>query len=463
MLDQHTSDNWNPVFWKEMHLMCQNRMLIVMPLIVACLEILCVIGIIYIRVPGADDDLFLGSFSEESLCIMFYIVQGLLSLAWVASQVFLTTSQERNVEGLDPQLGTRLTPFGVLAGKFSAMMVCVTTCQVMALPFFFVAGRLEGRHWLAFLALFALLSAASAWLVMLGCLPKQSATKGMGVSQGVGALALIPMAGSYLFVLSVLCERIRNTANDPSWRACLVVILCAVSVSVFAFCLALSLLRNSRQERSWSWRLAVLAIWAMVPWTCALIFRAEGNTVMATQAHAGFIMAAAVAIFSLFERLEPCRRTLQCEDATGLPWKVLTLPFRSGLGPGLVLAWLLYLVSCAIAMRLPTIDNAWMYLYAWQASSAYMLLYVPLIAIVAEHFHFPREKAGGVVVAVVFFLPVFAGITGLDQLACLSPFYPMMLDEEYYSATAIVVALLAVVPSTIALFQYCSKYFSIKK
>ena len=76
MLDQHTSDNWNPVFWKEMHLMCQNRMLIVMPLIVACLEILCVIGIIYIRVPGADDDLFLGSFSEESSALCSTLFRG---------------------------------------------------------------------------------------------------------------------------------------------------------------------------------------------------------------------------------------------------------------------------------------------------------------------------------------------------------------------------------------------------
>ena len=65
----------------------------------------------------------------------------------------------------------------------------------------------------------------------------------------------------------------------------------------------------------------------------------------------------------------------------------------------------------------------------------------------------------GVLAAVSVFLPMFAASLDLDHVACLSPFYPLLLEAEQRVVAAMVVAMIAVVPGTIALFAYCSKYF----
>ena len=93
------------------------------------------------------------------------------------------------------------------------------------------------------------------------------------------------------------------------------------------------------------------------------------------------------------------------------------------------------------------------------------VLYSPLVALLAERFGFKREAGCGVVFALACFLPIFAMINGVPELAFASPFYPLFLasqrtdDGTGLTITVITVALLAVVPSTIALFYYCSKYF----
>ena len=87
------------------------------------------------------------------------------------------------------------------------------------------------------------------------------------------------------------------------------------------------------------------------------------------------------------------------------------------------------------------------------------------MALLAERFGFKREAGCGVVFALACFLPIFAMINGVPELAFASPFYPLFLasqrtdDGTGLTITVITVALLAVVPSTIALFYYCSKYF----
>ena len=185
------------------------------------------------------------------------------------------------------------------------------------------------------------------------------------------------------------------------------------------------------------------------------------------QAAMGFVFAAITAGLSTFERLTPSRRTLQ-QGTVNPVLKLLSLPFRSGVGPGMSLAWILFLVSSVLAPEpYRKIETAYILSTAvvLQAISAYLLLYSPLVALLAERFGFKREAGCGVVFALACFLPIFAAINGVPELACASPFYPLFLASERtddgtgLTITVITVALLAVVPSTIALFQYCSKYF----
>ncbi len=459
MLDQATSDKWNPVFWKELHLMHQNRMLYVMPLIAACLEVLCIIGLSYLRNPLVGDANI--NFSEEAHCLMFYGVMGVLAMAWVATQIYRVTLQERLVEGLDPQLGTRLTPGKTMLGKCAAVLVCTATISLLEVPFFLFAGNLGVTNWLSFAGLFFTLTAAGCWLVMLGSTPHPNAVRGnLNGAQIVGWLALLPLAGCYLHQAFGISDKIRSV-NDSTWQRSLDVIVCAVAMAAFAYCVGLGFLRNSRQERSWSWRLCVLAIWALLPlllwkmpWLDGEFFEPEWTNV---QASTGFLLTILVAAFSAFERLLPSRRTLQQTAGANPVRNVLTLPFRSGLGPGLLLAWVIYLVSCVSATAAGDSANGG----RLQAMAAYALLYSPLIALLAERYGFRREAGCGVLAAVSVFLPMFAASLDLDHVACISPFYPLLLEAEQRVVAATVVAMVAVVPGTIALFAYCSKYFGL--
>ena len=471
MLDQHTSDNWNPVFWKELHLMRENRMLFTMPLIAACFEVMCLVGLYYIRLPKEIEDSFFASFSEESMGFLFYCGMGVICIVWILTQIYRTTSQERMVEGLDPLLGTRLTPIRTLSGKVSAVLGCVLVCSVLELPFFLYAGRLSASDWLRLVTLFSCSLAAGIWVVMVGSIPRPVGKQGgVGLAQIAGWVALVPLVGCYLREAFALCGKAYVVTNDDSWRRSLMILLCAVALAFFAYCLGLALLRNTRQERAWSWRLCILVLWLILPsllWLVVPISVRDFAAWRDIQAALGFVFAAITAGFSTFERLAPSRRTLQQGKVNPI-LKLLSLPFRSGVGPGMSMAWILFLASSVLAPEpYRKIETAYIISVAvvLQAISAYLLLYSPLVALLAEHLGFKRETGCGVAFALTCVLPIFAMINGVPGLACASPFYPLFLASERtddgtgLTITVITVALLAVVPSTIAVFQYSSKYF----
>ena len=472
MLDQHTSDNWNPVFWKELHLMRENRMLFTMPLIAACFEVMCLVGLYYIRLPKEIGDDFIASFSEESMVFWFYCGMGVICMLWILTQIYRTTSQERMVEGLDPLLGTRLTPIRTLSGKAASVLGCVLVCSVMELPFFLYAGRLSAADWLRLVTLFGCSMAAGIWVVMVGSIPRPAGKQGgIGLAQIAGWVPLVPLVGCYLREAFALCGKAYVVTNDDSWRRSLMILLCAVALAFFAFCLGLALLRNTRQERAWSWRLCILVLWLVLPnllWLVAVTPSSRDyKDWRDMQAAMGFVFVAITAGLSTFERLTPSRRTLQQGNVNPM-LKLLSLPFRSGVGPGMSLAWIMFLASSVLApepYRKIETDYILSTAVVLQAISAYLLLYSPLVALLAEHFGFKREAGCGVVFALACFLPIFAMINGVPGLARPSPFYPLFLASERtddgtgLTITIITVALLAVVPSTIALFYYCSKYF----
>ena len=476
MLDQHTSDKWNPVLWKELHLMRENRMLFVMPMIAACLGVMCLVGLYYIRLPKEIEEGFFASFSEESMGFLFYCGMGVICILWIFTQIYRTTSQERMVEGLDPLLGTRLTPIRTLSGKVAAVLGCVLVCSVLELPFFLYAGRLSAADWLRLVTLFGCSLTAGIWVVMVGSIPRPAGKQGsVGLAQIAGWVVLVPLVGCYLREAFSLCGKAFMVINDDSWRRSLMVLLCTVALAFFAFCLGLALLRNTRQERAWSWRLCILALWLILPsllWLVAVPTRERNLTGWRDmQAAMGFSFAAITAGFSTFERLIPSRRTLQQGNVNPI-LKLLSLPFRSGVGPGMSMAWIIFLASSVLAPEpIVKFETAYSVSAAvvLQAISAYLLLYSPLVALLAEHFGFKRETGCGVVFALTCFLPIFATINGVPGLACASPFYPLFLandrtdDGTGLIITVITVALLAVVPSTIALYYYCSKYFAGKK
>lgn len=465
MLDQHTNDSWNPVFWKEMHLMYQNRSLIAVPVIAGCLVVLFLAGLSYLRIPLENRELWFGNFSETGLCGFYYVILALVSLGWVVTQVFTTTSSEHGVEGLDPLLGTRLTPARVLAGKYAAMLVCMGISQVIALPFFFLAGRLEPKHWLAFATLFCCLVAAGAWLILLGCLPRKGTGKGVSLSQLFCAIGLLPLAGCYLHTMIRLAERPHVTTNDPSIRIQLTIILAMLAVIAYAWTLSLAMLRNTRQERSCPWRLCTLAVWLLMPSAVWLLHQEGRNdgTWFGLQATFGFLLCCVCAGFCMFERMFPSRRTLVENATRGGVAKLLQLPFRSGVGPGLVLAWLLYLVSCGMYCCNAnfTADEA-DGVRVLQAVAGYMLLYASLIAVISDYFKVQRELVCGIFIAIICFLPIFASMLGLGLLAAPSVFAALRQDEGTAMAT-FVVPLLAVIPCMACIFQYCYKYFCGKK
>ena len=428
------------------------------------MTVLFIVGLYYIR--NQQEVLGFGM-NEDTLVRRFFYVMGVLSMVWVYAQIYQTTSKERMVEGLDPQLGTMLTPGQTLIGKLSAMLVCILIVQLLELPFFIYAMRmrLDASEWLNFVALFGCKVAAGSSLLAVGCIPRSSTNRsGSVLLKLLVWILLFYLASNYIRVLFEYDEHFRVGQPDIIWilkiKYRVDLLIKVIALSAFASCLGLAFLRNTRQERSWPWRLCVLIVWAVLPtvsgWNDDYSQGYEWREWARQQAFYGFVFAALVAVFSIFERLEPSRRTLQANAGTNTTVKLVTLPFRSGAGAGMVLAWILFLVSLALSSRLEDADSK------CQAIAAYLLFYSPLIALLSKRLGFTREAACWVVIAASVFLPLFASATELEILACPTFFFPLM-EEEYSGVITVVVALLAVVPGTVAIFKYCSKYFSIKK
>ena len=471
MLDQHTSDKWNPVFWKEMHLMHQNHLLLGMPLIVIALDMIFAVALRYMQNHEGE----FGDGGYTGLLVFFCVLMGFVNLVWLGIQSCRVTAQERMVEGLDPMLGTRLTPCQVLLGKYAAMMVCILSVHVLALPFLFYVGIYAGHNQLddliCWLSMICGMTACGAMGVLGATLKNpQNTSKNFRMSL-LGILLMAPGVFFYLercMEFSMLGEpraMYQNTMGNS--MACILVCL---NLLILVFCLTWGILRNRQQERALPWRVCMLLSWLMLPLLIGYVYEGKLWTkVWSSLPSWGFFAAAVVAVLCCFERLLPSRRTLR-EGTPNPVLKTLLLPLRSGVGPGLIAAWLLYLcgwvllswgarrhVDCSGVVTDNFMDPAFL------SVSSYLLLYVPLVVLLEKWLGVKREHGMMVVVGANFFLPIFSSIVDIPLLACPCASYPMMLDDTGIGQTnwvvVWIVAGLGALLGAMVIGAFCRKYY----
>ena len=114
MLDKNTTDFLNPVIYKELRQILTGFSIFkVFMVIFAIVEVF--LGCLYFFADLSADD-------SHSLAIL----HGLVTYACIAVSgllVVANTGRERLVDGLDPLLGTRITPLTVVRGKVDAALI----------------------------------------------------------------------------------------------------------------------------------------------------------------------------------------------------------------------------------------------------------------------------------------------------------------------------------------------------
>ena len=323
---RHGTDFLNPVFFKDLRQAMRSRFLLGMGVVVALIE--GIIAYCYWRYGQGDT-----AQDVDALRMMTVIYCFLMVICVGAGGLFPVSvmAQERRVEGLDPLMGTCLTPWQVLKGKLLAILTGMGIPMALSVPLWLFLRPYY--LFFGFVAVFGLVLLAVLGGLVVSCYREGA----MNTARNWGLVPFLALGPIFAAMGGLFVE---GNSAEISWKDKVVCIAAGVSVLVLALALAYGALCHRQQERTRVLRIsAVILALAWLPllgwlndwnWREALVSWGAVVTVEA----AGLLFLASC------ERPLPSRRQAQ-EAPRNLLLRLLAFPWTTGASGGIVFSTLL--------------------------------------------------------------------------------------------------------------------------
>ena len=326
---QRMSDVLNPVFFKELRQAKRSRFLLGLSVVVALIE--GIVAFSYYRYGQAQT-----AQDVDGLRVLTGIYCFLMVLCVGAGGLFPVSvmAQERRVEGLDPLLGTCLTPGQVLWGKLQAVLVGMGIPMAISAPLWLFL-RPYFRHF-GFVAVFGLVLLAVLGALVVACYREGA----MNTARNWGLVPFLSLAP----IFGTMAGCFMDLERTVHWDEAVFFVALGVSAAVMLLALAYGALCHRQEERTRVLRMAavVLAI-AWLPLT-GLLCDLEWKKAFAAWGAGVTVAALGLLFLASCERPLPSRR--QAEEAPrNLFLRLLAFPWTTGASGGIVFATLLAAVG----------------------------------------------------------------------------------------------------------------------
>ncbi len=341
MLDRNSSDRLNPVFMRLMRELMRTRILLGICALMLLFS-LCFAYLFLSMVP--EDTEFLGAFVAFAIPICLLCCGG---------NVVAAIHQARNVDGMDPGLGTTLPPGRILAGQLLALLAACAVPLACAIPLVALC-KYHGCISLTGLAI------SVAWdFVILTIILAALQFNAIGMTAGKSfsplwlalAVFLLPAIG-LIFFLPVILNKISQESGTSlylfaqAWAA--------ASLMVLSGAVIYGANRPRTLDSTVTFHLTLLAVWLLslpVLLVCYVLYPNWGEHIHSpVTAWGGLttLFGGAMLFLASLEPLSPSRRLCDFlrRGANRAHW--LTLPFQGGAVPGFLLGLLLCLVGTAV-------------------------------------------------------------------------------------------------------------------
>ncbi len=341
MLDRNSSDRLNPVFLRLMRELMRTRILLGICALMLLFS-LCFAYLFISMVP--EDTEFLGAFVAFAIPICLLCGGG---------NVVAAIHQARNVDGMDPGLGTTLPPGRILAGQLLALLAACAVPLACAIPLVALC-KYYGCISLTGLAI------AVAWdFVILTIILAALQFNAIGMTAGksfsplwlVLAVFLLPAIG-FIFFLPVVLNKISQESGTSlylfaqAWAA--------ASLMVLSGAVIYGANRPRTLDSTVTFHLTLLAVWLLslpVLLVCYVLYPNWGEHIHSPMTAWGgltTLFGGAMLFLASLEPLSPSRRLCDFlrRGANRAHW--LTLPFQGGAVPGFLLGLLLCLVGMGL-------------------------------------------------------------------------------------------------------------------
>ncbi len=341
MLDRNSSDRLNPVFLRLMREIMRTRLLPGVCALVVAFD-LCLAYLLFTR---PEDAGIIGGFVSLILpaCILCS-----------GGNVIMHVYRARNVDGMDPSLGTMLTPGRIMAGQLLALAASVAIPLLFAIP---LLALCASRACLNLTAMAISLTWFTVFMVIILAALQFNAS-GKGNIKNLSplwlaiALILIPAGSGVLFLpilmTTYLAERHCLYLFAQAWTAASLVVLSGAAIY--------GANRPRTLDSTVTLHLTSLAVWII--WfplliACNILYpelsMSPPFSPVAAWGVLTILYGIAMLLLASVEFRAPSRRLcafLHPHPRAPLRW--LTLPFQGGAIPGYLLGLLLCLVGLGI-------------------------------------------------------------------------------------------------------------------
>ena len=337
MLDRNSSDRLNPVFLRLMREIMRTRLLPGVCALVVAFD-LCLSYLLFAR---PDDANVIGGFVSLILpaCILCS-----------GGNVIMHVFRARNVDGMDPSLGTMLTPARIMAGQLLALAASVAIPLLFATP---LLALCASRACLNMTGMTISLTWFTVFMVIiLAALQFNAAGKGNAKNLSplwlAIALILIPAGGLVLFLPIAL-----NTSHMLAANGCLYLFAqawAAASLVALSGAAIYGANRPRTPDSTITLHLTSLAVWLL--WLPILLACSALYPDLPPPVTSWGVLTVLYGIAMLFlasvESRAPARRLCDFLLHPHAHSRWLTLPFHGGAIPGYLLGLLLCLVGLCI-------------------------------------------------------------------------------------------------------------------
>ena len=343
MLDRNTSDRLNPVFIRLMRELMRTRIIMGVCILTAVFS-LCVA---YLLSSSPEDAEMLGGF--VSLCIP-------VCLLCSGGNVVMHVHRARNVDGMDPGLGTTLSPWRIMAGQLQAMLAACAIPLVCAIPIICLCRHLNCISYKG-----VAVSASWAFIILvllMAALQFNAGGKNLSPLWICFALAICPPAMGLIFVMPLVM------ANSHEADTCFYLFVqawAAISLLVLAGAAIYGANRPRTLDNTITLYLTSLAVWLLwlpVFLACGVLYPDLPPPVTCWGIMTVIYGIAMLFLASLEPRSPSRRLRAFLNPIPRAPLRWLTLPFQGGAIPGYLLGLLLCLFGlCLLAGRLSPVDE----------------------------------------------------------------------------------------------------------
>jgi hypothetical protein len=407
MLNQNTSDFLNPVIYKELRqAFCGITAYKVILIAFAVLEIL-LASICIFSDSMLEDDL-------QNLCVI-HLLFAAIAITASGLCVVANTARDRKVDGLEPLWGTRLTPLRIIRGKIDSALILNGITLACAVPFTIYLH--DFLSWTSLVITIVVILAIQMASVAFACYRDGT----LNTAQG---WILVPVV-TFLPAIAIAIGAIDGTPKRALYYNFVVPLLILVTVICGFACLAVSMLRHTRQNRMLPFRCFTLTA-PFILLALLLICGASDYSEIISFWYVGVMtFSAALCVLATFEELLPTRR-MRNEMPANIFIRLLVMPFQSG-APVAILNSLL--MAALASLLLPYVHHSVPTVVC--AIVSLSLFYSGIVILLRTWFK--KIHAGvfwGIIVGFYSFVCMIDAVLGLDLKFFLGPLSGVLNDFQ---------------------------------